>query len=433
MAILGYLGRMRSIAGLLRRDKEARRFFLAYGQSSLGSGAAYVALLLIAYARFRSPWALTLVLLAEFVPPMLLAPIFGAAADRWSRRGCAIAADTVRAGAFVGIAFTSSFVMTVLLALLAGAGTALYKPAVMAGLPEIVGRERLSQATALYGALTEIGFTIGPGAAAVVLLFGGPKILLLVNAGTFALSSAVLATLPFRHRDAAPAEASVRKSLIREARDGLMVVARIPAAGTVIVATSTILLFGGMVNVAELLLAKQLGGGKAGYSLFVAVAGLGVVFGSLVGASGGELRGLVRRFLAGVVLVAAGLVGTAAAPTFASALVPLAALGFGNGMVIVYERLILQKTVAGPLLGRAFGTQVSLDGFAFAASFLCGGAVLTLAPPRTLFLIGGIGAALVWLVARQLFATMKVPDERLPAAEDQGAQEVVAIGASVHR
>jgi MFS family permease len=407
------------MAALMKRDKEARRFFFAYAQSSLGTGAAYVALLLIAYSRFHSPWALSLVLLADFVPPMLLAPIFGAAADRWSRKRCAVTADVLRAGAFAGIALTSSFPLTVVLALVAGVGTALYKPSILAGLPEIVGTERLAQATALYGALTEIGFTGGPGIAAAFLLFGGPKALLVANAVTFAISGLTLATLSFRHAARRPQEATARSSLFREARDGLRFVAGVRAARTVIVASSTIMLFAGMVNVAELLLAKHLGGGRAGYSLFVAVGGVGIALGSLTGASSKDLRGVVRRYLAGLVLGGAGLIGTAAAPSFASALVPLLALGFGNGMLIVFERQIIQFSVPGPLHGRAFGAQVSLDGFAFGASFLCGGALLAVTSPRVLFLIGGVGALLVWAVARQLFAGIKAPEEQLPAAETQ--------------
>lgn len=82
-------------------------------QSSLGTGAAYVALLLVAYDRFRSPWAISLVLVADLVPPMLLGPVFGAAADRWSRKTCAIIADAVRAVAFVGIALVDGFLPTV--------------------------------------------------------------------------------------------------------------------------------------------------------------------------------------------------------------------------------------------------------------------------------------------------------------------------------
>ena len=48
----------------------------------------------------------------------------------------------------------------------------------MAGLPSLVQRARLSQATALYGALTEVGYTVGPAIAAVVLTFAEPAPLL---------------------------------------------------------------------------------------------------------------------------------------------------------------------------------------------------------------------------------------------------------------
>src|SRR3954470_3372563 len=207
---------MRSIVGLLRRDRQARRFFLAYGQSSLGTGAGYVALLLVAYQRFHSPWALALILLADFVPPMLLAPLFGTMVDRWSRRWCAIVADAIRAGAFLGLAFIPSFPATVALALVAGSATALSKPALLAGLPEVVDRSRLPQATALFGALTELGYTLGPGIAALTFIFTGPKVLLVADAATFALSSAILLTVRFRYaRDAQIDPLQDRGSLLR--------------------------------------------------------------------------------------------------------------------------------------------------------------------------------------------------------------------------
>jgi MFS family permease len=425
---------MRSIAGLLRRDRQARRFFLAYGQSSLGTGAGYVALLLVAYQRFHSPWALALILLADFVPPMLLAPLFGTMVDRWSRRWCAIVADAVRAGAFLGLAFIPSFPATVALALVAGSATALSKPALLAGLPEVVDRTRLPQATALFGALTELGYTLGPGIAALTFIFTGPKVLLVADAATFALSSAILLTVRFRYaRDAQIDPLRDRGSLLREARNGLAVLARLPGVRTAIVATSAVLLFGGMVNVAELLLARKLGADASGYSLFVAVSGLGIACGSLLGASGGALPELIRRFLAGIVLAAAGLLGTAAAPTFASAVVCLAVLGFGNGLVIVYERLIIQATVPQDVLGRAFGAQAALDGAAFAASYLVAGVILALVSPRVLFIIGGVGALAVWAVARMVFARTNIAVEPVPTTEAVPGEPTAIAALEAHR
>jgi MFS family permease len=425
---------VRSIADLLRADRRARRFFLAYGQSSLGTGAGYVALLLVAYQRFHSPWALALILLADFVPPMFLAPLFGAMVDRWSRRWCAIVADATRAGAFVGLALVPNFPATVALALIAGSATALSKPALLAGLPEVVDRARLAGATALFGALTELGYTLGPGLAALTFIFTGPKALLVADGVTFAVSSAILMTLKFDRSPEGRVEAiRDRGSVLGEMRDGLAVLARAPGVRTAIVSTSAVLLFGGMVNVAELLLARKLGAGAAGYSLFVAVSGFGIAAGSLVGASGGELPVLVRRFLAGIVLVAAGLLGTAAAPTFISALLCLAVLGLGNGLVIVYERLIIQASVPHNLLGRAFGAQAALDGSAFAASYLVAGVILALVSPRILFVIGGAGALIVWVLTRIVFARTRIPEVAAATTEAAAGESTAIAALEAHR
>ena len=49
------------------------------GMLVVAAGRAYVALLVIAYERFESPFAVSAILLCELLPAMLLGPIFGAA------------------------------------------------------------------------------------------------------------------------------------------------------------------------------------------------------------------------------------------------------------------------------------------------------------------------------------------------------------------
>src|SRR3954452_8982360 len=61
-------------AALLRPSPPARRFFLAYLQSSLGNGMGYVALVLVALERFHSPWAVAAILIADLVPLMAARP-----------------------------------------------------------------------------------------------------------------------------------------------------------------------------------------------------------------------------------------------------------------------------------------------------------------------------------------------------------------------
>src|SRR3954451_18186238 len=109
----------------LRGQHRARVFLLTYLQSSLGTGAAAVALFVLAYDREPSAWSITVVLLAYDLPPGLLGPFVGALVDRVSRRLCVIAAGFMRGGACAGIGVVDSIEATVALAFLAGAATAL--------------------------------------------------------------------------------------------------------------------------------------------------------------------------------------------------------------------------------------------------------------------------------------------------------------------
>ena len=389
---------MSDVVSLLRAERPSRSFFLALAQSALGTGAAYVALLLIAYDRLQSPWAISLVLLADLLPAMLLGPVFGAAADRWSRKWCAVGADVIRAGAFIAIALVDDFAATVGFAVLAGAGTALFTPATLAGLPSLVSKARLPAATSLYGAIADLGFTAGPGIAAAFLIVAGPEDILIVNGLTFAASAVILARLRFGAPapGARRAQGSTVPSLLREAREGLGVVARMRAIRVVIAGSTAALFFGGIFNVGELPFARdEIGTSDAGYSILVALFGLGFVLGSLAGSSGGSPRLLRRRFLQGVMLMGLGFLLSGLVPTLGIALVGFTLAGFGNGLLLVHERLIVQEDVPDALMGRAFGVKDALASWAFGVAFVAAGYLLTLVSPRELVLAAGVGGLLV--------------------------------------
>src|SRR5436190_22961520 len=237
---------------LLRREARARVFFAALAQSSLGTGAAYVGLLVIAYDRFHSPWAISLILFADFAPAMLFAPLLGAATDRWSKRWCAVIADVVRAVAFIGIAVSHSYGTALSLALLAGVGTALFRPAALAGLPTLVSPARLPAATSLYGAIIDAGYTAGPGIAAVLLVVFDPSGIMWMNGVTFLVSALMLAPPRFGASQVSVDARSRRRSLLCEAREGVVATAGMPAIRLVVAAAAVGMFFGGVFNVVEL-------------------------------------------------------------------------------------------------------------------------------------------------------------------------------------
>jgi MFS family permease len=380
---------------LLREEPRARLFFAALTQSSLGTGAAHIALLLIAYDRFHSPWAISLVLLADFAPAMFLGAVLGAAADRWSRKWCVVLGDVIRAVAFVALALVDSFTATFALALMAGLGTALFRPAALAGLPALVSPGRLPPATSLYGAIADLGYTVGPAVAAGALLLVGPEDLLVANGVTFAISALVLTRLQL-DRIPALVEDGDRPSLIGDVREGLRAVAGMGAIRVLIAASTGAMFFGGIFNVVELPFAtSDLGANSSEFGALVAVFGLAFVLGSLRGSSGGAAPILKRRYLQGVALMGLGALMAGLAPNVPLALLGFAIGGFGNGLFVVHERLLFQQQVAERLLGRVFGLSDALVSWGLAVAFgLAAFAVEALGARGTVLLTGAGGLVL---------------------------------------
>lgn len=390
----------------LLKTPSLRRFFLAQLQSELGTGAAYVALLLVGYERLHSGWAIALVLLADFLPGVVLAAPFGALADRLPRRRLAVGADLLRAGAFIALAVTPSFAATIALALLAGVGTAMFRPAVNAALPRMVDADQRTPATALYGANMSIGMTVGPAITALVLLFGSPTVALAVNGVTFLISAALLSTVPLgsgagsrENRGPQAEKASVWSATL----DGARSARRIPGVTALLTLCTATLLAGGLMNVAEPLLATgPLHAGDSGYSLLVAVYGASMAVGSLALAkAGSSLSGLRRWLLLGLCFQGAGMIGSAIAPSLAFAIASFAVTGTSNAIIAGPEVRLLQELAGERLLGRVFGVREMLANIAYVLAFVCAGVVLDALGVRAVFALGGVGllalTAAAWL------------------------------------
>jgi MFS family permease len=388
----------------LLKTPSLRRFFLAHFQSELGTGAAYVALLLVAYHRLHSGWAISLVLLADFMPGIALGAPLGALADRLPRRHLMIGADLLRAGAFVGLAAIPSFGATIALALLAGVGTTMYRTTVNAALPGMVREEQRSPATALYGVNCSIGMTVGPALTALVLLFAPATLVLAANGVTFLVSAAVLRTLRIDRDALAPAESAAvapaesaavaqRESLWSSTVEGACSARRIPGVSMLLFIGGASVLAGALMNVAEPLLATgPLHAGSSGYSVLVAVYGASMALGSTATARAGSRVSRLRRWLVvGMAVQGVGMIGSAAAPSLGLATVSFAVTGAGNALLAGPEVRLLQELAGDRLMGRVFGLRDTLINAAYVLAFLSAGAVLAALGVQAIFALGGVG------------------------------------------
>jgi hypothetical protein len=227
------------------------------------------------------------------------------------------------------------------------------------------------------------------------------------------------------------------RSLLAEARDGLAATAGMPGIRALLGVSAGALFFAGLFNVAELPFADDiLDSGEVGYSVLATAFGAGFITGSLTGASGAAPATLKHRFGLGLLLLGGGFVASGLAPGFGVALAAFALGGFGNGMVIVYERQLIQATVPDRLAGRIFGMKDALSAWGFGLAFVSAGALITLIGVRELLVVAGAGALLSWLVARRMLANAFNEQEPVlggAAGSGAGAEAVGDAGAGEQR
>jgi MFS family permease len=373
----------------------SRRFFAAHAQSCLGSGLAYVALPLLAYDRFDSAWAVVAVLLPDLLPAIVLGPVLGALVDRWGWRTCAVVADVVRCGAFALLLLGNSLHVMIAGAALAGVGTALFAPAALAGVTQLAPGEHRPAAMGLFGALDDLGLTVGPALAALLLAAFPTDGLLALNAVSFALSAVLIGGI--RVGAGAPPRLVRGPSLLAEARAGIREVAGRPEVRALLGSSTAAVLCIGMTNVGEVILAREvLGIGGSGLAVLMTAGGVGTVAGSL--AARFKMSWQWRRaYQVGLACMAFDLLACSALPSFWLLLPVFVVGGFGNGFALVHDRLLLSAAAPESLHGRLFALQKTCTSGAFAISFLGAGALIALGGVQLAFLSAGI--ALVGVVA----------------------------------
>jgi len=409
------------VLALARTPGPLRRFLLISLQSSVGNAIGYVALLLLAYEKFHSPWAVSLVLLADFLPAIVLAPLFGALADRWSRRLIVVGADLLRCAAFAGLAFAESFEVILALALVAGLGTALYHPASKSALAGLAG-DRAEMAMGALVTSWSAASVAGPALGAALLLAVSPSTLLALNAATFVVSALVLSRLALDRKETVAGSVAASDNINLAIAAGELVTAHdpdaavghgvragirsargVPGLGVIVGAGSAATLAFSLMNVAEVLLARgELHASPAGFGLLVCVYGIGSAVGALRGRA--DVRILVGCLAAGGL----SLCASAVAVSLPVAVITFLATGLFAGAVMSSDHQLVMRLAPPKIRGRVFGLKDSLDSIAFSTAFVGGGAIASLAGSRAVFAASGIGALVVAALAAVVLRRARV-------------------------
>jgi MFS family permease len=299
----------------------------------------------------------------------------------------------LRCLAFLVVMTASSLPVMIAGAGLAGVGTALFHPAALTGLPRLTPGDRRPAGMGLFSALDALGLTVGPAVAAVALAVVGSSTLMGANAVTFAVSALLIGTLPSAELVPEARElVRPRVSLLREARMGIKSVLSRHEVRTLLASSTGVVLCVGVTNVGEVVLAREvLGVGGSGLAMMITAGGVGTALGSLASrfTRGGAWKWR-RAYLIGLAAMALELLACAVLQSFWLVVPALALGGFGNGLALVHDRLLLSDSTPESLHGRLFALQKTCVSFAFAISFVAAGAAIVLGGVQLAFLLSGL-------------------------------------------
>ncbi|WEK02230.1 MAG: MFS transporter [Candidatus Sphingomonas phytovorans] len=314
---------------------------------------------------------------ATMAPILCFALAAGAIADMYDRRKVAIAALGIAFCGAAALALLSLFhlispPLLLLCCFVVGTGTALYSPAWQSSAVELVGRDALPAAVALYSISNNVARSVGPALGGVLVASLGSALAFGVNALLFL--PLMLALLFWRRRQEPPRLPPER--IDRAVISGMRYVGLAPPIRRVIL-RSLLCAFGGSVAYALLAIVARdvLHGSAMTYGLLLGSFGLGAVTAALAidrirAAFGAE----------GASRISALLLGSALLTVAVSRSLPLstgALLVAGAGWMTSISMFNISVQLASPrwVSGRALAAYQAAVGGGLAVGSWCWGRV----------------------------------------------------------
>ncbi len=378
-----------------------RRLAIGRGTSILGREAAAVALAVAAWEGGGGATLVAAVLLANELAFLAATPAAGWLADRGDRRRVMVGSDLAGAAVALCLLVASPAWSLVFLSGLAGVVSAPLGAAVRAAVPNLVPAEALDRANASITRWRTGAFLAGPvlgGAGAAAF---GPRAVFALSAVAFLGSAAIVGRLPGFFAAARCEEAGER--------GGLLAGARVLAGHPVLRGVCGAWMLARVGCAIEITAAVALGhdaAGGLGVGLLIGAFGAGDLLGTTVAspavrrlgdAGGGRRRARRPRGRPGADR-------RRAEPRSSRSRARLVA-GCGDGISVVAEEGLLQRSVPDAVRGRVAATYEGLLSAASLVALAGAGAIVSATGPRTAYLVAAAicgAAALVPLaVARR--------------------------------
>ncbi|MFD6419745.1 MFS transporter [Streptomyces sp. NPDC060194] len=316
----------------------------------------------------------------RFLPFLLLAPVAGLVADRFSRRTVMIVADLGRiltlgslplAFALDNVTMTHIYVVAGLTGIL----TTFFEVSYQSWLPQLIGTENLVEGNTKLQISRSVAEAVGAGAGGALIQVLGAARAITVDAVTFAIS--LVALLLIRHRDTRARVEETKASAKAEMKEGLKTLFGTPVLRGLFTANVVVNLGAAMGDALLIVYAYKvldLSPGQVGAAF--AVMSVFVIVGAVLSEQVSKVLTLGRTLVLTAVVLGVGyvLVPTGGAVAgFVGLIVVQAVIGFVSPMFDIHVLSLVQGVTPNEQMGRVSGTALSAVYGALSLGYLLGG------------------------------------------------------------
>jgi MFS family permease len=375
-------------------------FWLALAITNLGTWAGVVALQLRVLDLTGDQAYVSAILVAEFLPAVILGTILGHLLDRVPPRAGLAACELLAAAAWALMATTGRAGTIVALTLICGVTTGIFKIVSTTVVPMLVDDHELDSANGSILSAETLTNIAGAAAGGALVGLTSANVVLLLNAVSFVFSGMILlafSRVPRGAPQSPDAALTGARAWLRRSQVGARRCLQTPTLRMILSSLSVASVALG-ISMAAIVptLRETFHASNLQTGVILAIEALGIAFGA-------ALPARYAGYLGGLGLLAVGWGGFGIAPDLLIA-APLAMIGgMGNGVVIVRFRTTMQRNT--PPHERA-----STIGFVYAVTFsmIVAGMVAvvplshilgqraTFTTAGTIFAVGGLVAALTW-------------------------------------
>jgi Na+/melibiose symporter-like transporter len=364
---------MRDLWAVLARQRDYRLVLGAGLISLTGDWILRIGLAYHVYALTGSTLASGGLLLASFLPLVVLGSPAGVFVDRWDRRRTMIVTNLLHAIVLLPLLFVHdrSAIWVIYLVILGQSCLQqFFRPAEQSLVPSLVEPRQLVTANALNSQTSDVARFIGAALGGVLTAAGGIGLLAVVDAATYLLATALLVAVRHRPEQVLVVHTgSAIQRLKSEWVEGIRICLDRPALRLVFV-------FGLVTGVGEGVMstlfapfvASELGGDETAYGLITSSQAVGGIVGGLIAAALGSRLPAAKMW--GFGAVAFGLIDLALFlyPLFWEGLAPayvcMIAVGLPGAFLIAGLMTVIQRLTDDASRGRVFGALFAAEGIA---------------------------------------------------------------------